>query len=368
MSASLLRRATTAAAGLTIPLSLIAFTGTAASADAEPAPTLYTLSNETGGNRVLAFSVARDGSLTPAGAFASGGNGSGGGLGSQGSVVVTDDHRRLFAVNAGSDSVSMFTIRPDGSLRLRSTAPSGGQKPISVTVHDDTLVVLNGGDNTVSSLELDGRLRPTGSTRSLTGKAGAQVSFTPDGERVVVTEKMTNSIDVFALDDNGVIGAPRSTPSTGVTPFGFAFDNNDHLIVSNAAGGAAGASSLTSYTVADNGTANVVSGPVADHQAAACWVVISENGRYAYTTNTASGTISGYRIGDDGGLTLLDPTGVTATVGTGPIDAVIGHHNLFTVNAGSHTITTDHVNPSGSLTPAGTLAGLPASTVGLAIV
>ena len=369
MSSRLIRRAIALSAVLGIPVGLVAVTNTAASASDGRAPTVYTLSNETSGNRVLAYAAGADGSLTPAGSYPTGGLGSGGGLGSQGAVVVTSDRRHLLAVNAGSDSVSELAIARDGSLRLIGTVPSGGRKPISVTVHDDTAFVLNGDDSTISGIRLDDGLEPiAGSTRHLSGTGGAQVSFTPRGRQLVVTEKASNLIDVFKVDDDGNVSNATATPSTGVTPFGFAFDRRSHLLVSNAAGGAAGASSVTSYDIKRDGTAFVLAGPVGTNQTAACWVVVTADGRFAYTTNTASGTISGYRVAPDGGLALLNANGVTATVGKGPINASIVRGELYTVNAGSHTITVDHIAGDGSLTPGPTLSGLPTSAVGLVTI
>ena len=365
MSSKFLRASVALLAGLGLPSGLLALSGSAASASDAGSATLYTLSNEASGNRVLAFTASPDGTLSPAGAFAAGGLGSGGGLGSQDSIVVSPDHSRLLAVNAGSDSIADFAIRRDGSLRLIDTAPSGGHKPISIALHEDHVFVLNGNDNTVSGLSLDDALTPiVGSTRRLSGTGGAQVSFTPDGKQVVVTEKASNLIDVFAVDADGNIGAATATPSTGTTPFGFAFDRRSDLLVSNAAGGAPGASSLTSYQVRRSGTADVVSGPVGSNQTAACWVVVA--GDFAYTTNTGNGTITGYHVGPNGQLSLLDPSGLTATVGSSPIDATITGGNLFVINSGSHTITHNHIASDGSLSATGALAGLPASAVGLA--
>ncbi len=361
------QRALASAACITVPLAVAAISAPSASAaDREGQSHLYTLSNEPGGNKVLAFNRAANGSLTPAGSFATGGNGSGGGLGSQGSVVVDRSHHVLVAVNAGSNSVSAFRVRANGSLTLMGTAPSGGVRPISVAVRDQTVVVLNATSNNVSALRLDDGLTPiVGSTRSLTGASGAEVAFAPGGERLVVTEKASNSIDVFPIDD-GRIGAPTTTPSTGQTPFGFAFDPRGHLLVSNAAGGAAGASSLTSYSVRRNGVA-VIDGPSPTHQSAACWVAVSDDGRFAYVTNTASGTITGYSVAADGTLSPLNANGLTATVGAGPIDAAFAGNDLYTINGGSHDITIDHLGTNGSLTDAGRIGGLPTSAVGLAV-
>jgi 6-phosphogluconolactonase (cycloisomerase 2 family) len=329
-------------------------------------PTIYTSTNAAAGNELLSLTRTSDGNLAVTGRVATGGTGTGGGLGSQGAVATSEEGDVVLVADAGSDQVSAFARGERGSLRLLNVASSGGDQPVSVTVHDDTVYVLNAGDGTISGLRLGrGGLRPiAGSTRSITGAAGAQVSFTPSGRQLVVTEKATNTIDVFPVGRDGRAGAPVANPSNGATPFGFAFDEASHLIVSNAAGGARGASSVSSYRVGRDGHLVVLDGPVATGQSAACWVVTTE--AFAYTTNTGSGTVSGLGIGNRGDLALLDADGVTATTGTTPIDAVVAGGDLYTLNSTSHTITVHGIGDQGALTLEGSATDLPAGVVGLA--
>src|SRR5262245_43224043 len=112
-----------------------ALAGAAADASAHSSPNaVYTLSNATTGNAVNVLHRSADGSLTPAGEFPTGGTGTGGGLGNQGALAL--DGKRLFAVNPGSDSVSVFKVKRDG-LELVDVEASQGDLPISVTVDDD---------------------------------------------------------------------------------------------------------------------------------------------------------------------------------------------------------------------------------------
>jgi hypothetical protein len=116
---------------------------------------VYTLTNSPAGNAVIAFGRGADGTLSPQGTFATGGSGSGSNLGSQGAVTLTGDGRQLLAVNAGSNSVSLFRVRPDG-LELEAAVPSGGARPISVTVRDKLVYVLNaGGAGNIAGFVLD---------------------------------------------------------------------------------------------------------------------------------------------------------------------------------------------------------------------
>jgi 6-phosphogluconolactonase len=344
---------------------------TGASGASRSAGAVYAISNSSGGNALVVFDRRSDGSLRSARPVPTGGRGTGAGLGTQGSVVLSDDGRWLLAANPGSDDVSLFALHR-GRPVLVDVESSGGDQPASVTVHGGLVYVLNAGDDTISGLRI-GRwgLAPiAGSTRSLSGSGvgGAQVELTPDGRQLVVTEKNTNLIDVFPIDRHGRAGTPRTNASNGVTPFGFAFDRHDRLIVSNANGGATDASSLTSYKVRGDGTVRRLDGPEATTETAACWVVITGNGRYTYTTNTGSASITGYRIGRDGSLTILDTDGVTATTGNTPIDVDLTDNSgyLYTLNSGSASISIHRVEHDGSLTPLGTATGLPATTVGLA--
>ena len=122
---------------------------------------------------------------------------------------------------------------------------SGGVRPISLTVHEDLLYVLNeGGTPNITGFTIgdDGTLTPlAGSTQPLIGGTGAdpaEVSFNSDGTLLVVTEKLGNRLDTYIVDQNGLPSAPIDNASSGMTPFGFSFNNDDFLIVSEAFGGA----------------------------------------------------------------------------------------------------------------------------------
>lgn len=338
---------------------------------------VYTLTNEAGGNAVAAFERAADGSLTPAGVYPTGGLGNGGGLGSQGAVVLSENGRLLLAVDAGSDEISSFLVAHDGSIAFADRIASGGDMPISVTVHGGLIYALNaGGAGNISGFTISphGSLAPLpGSTRLLSGGAAgpAQVQFNPHGTVLVVTEKATDRISTYTVGTDGLASGPNVQASAGATPFGFDFDKRGRLFVSEAFGGAADASATSSYRLSPSGTISVVSPSVGTTETAACWVVVTDNGRFAYVTNTGSGTVSGYAIGRHGRLRLLDPSGVTAVTGPGssPIDASLSHNSrfLFVLNAGTHSIAGFHINGGdGSLTPAGEIFGLPPSSVGLA--
>jgi 6-phosphogluconolactonase (cycloisomerase 2 family) len=312
--------------------------------------------------------------LRPAGEYATGGLGSGGGLGNQGGVVLDNSGRWLFVVNAGSNEISVFRVRRHG-LALVDVADSGGTQPVSVSVDRNLLYVLNAGSDNIAGFHISrhGRLVPiAGSSHPLstTGTGPAQIAFSPDGEQLVVTEKATNNIVTYQLDDAGLPSAPVVHASEGQTPFGFAFDRRGRLFVSEAAGGAADAGSVSSYDLRDNGDLETISGAVPTTESAACWVVITGNGRYAYTTNAGSGTVSGYFIGRDGSLTLLDADGVTGVTGAGstPIDMALSVNSryLYTLNAGNGSISGFRVDSNGALHAITGVSDLPPAANGLA--
>ena len=327
---------------------------------------VYTLTNQVAGNAVAVFDRAADGTLTAAGTIATGGTGTGGSLGSQGAVALSDDGRRLFAVNAGSNDVSVFDVGPTG-LSLASQTASGGTLPISLTAHGNLLYVLNaGGDGNISgfSVGTSGGLTPiAGSTQPLSGTnvGPAQVSFSPDGRRLVVTEKNTNLLDVYAVDANGAASGRASVASAGGTPFGFAFGHRNDVFVSEATG------SASSY-VLDAGNLSLVSGAVPTHRGAPCWAVVTDDGRFGYTGN-GSGSVSAFAIAPSGAISLVDADGATAVVSAGVNDIALSGNSryLYVLGTGATpAIYAFRIEADGHLNPLGPIGGLPASTRGLA--
>jgi 6-phosphogluconolactonase (cycloisomerase 2 family) len=332
---------------------------------------VYTLSNEATGNAVIEFARDRDGELTQVASYPTGGLGSGTSLGSQGAVVLSRSGRWLVAVNAGSDEISVFAVTHRG-LRQTDRIGSGGDMPISVTIHRQTIYVLNaGGDGNIAGFRLGrhGELwRIGGSTRPLstTASAPAQIEFTPDGRRLVVTEKDANAISTYRIGRHGQARGPIVTPSSGMTPFGFAFDHRGHLIVSEAFGGTPGASAVSSYKLGRDGMVKTLSASVGTTQTAACWTVVV--GRFAYVTNTGSGTVSSYVIERDGEISLRDADAGLTGDGSLPIDAAVSDNGRFVYVLGDGTdeITAFRVGASGALTEIDADGGLPSSAVGLA--
>lgn len=358
---------------------------------------MYAMTNAAEGNEILVYAQAGDGIPRLAARVSTGGRGSGGqatspvdALGSQGSLLLSPEGRWLFAVNAGSNEISSLEITPRG-LVLRDKVSSGGEFPVSLALQDELLYVLNsGGDGNITGFTVDdmGRLTPLpGSTRSL--QAGgrnppfflvspAQVGFNPAGDKLIVTVKGSNDIHVFSIDDEGLPGErPVTTKSAGNRPFSFAFDTRGHLLVTEPFGsqgvGTPNAGAVTSYQLRPDGRLEVIDASVDNAQTATCWIAVDAQGRYAYATNNASATISGYRIAEDGHLRLLDDGGVSASLppGSAPVDISVSRDGrfLYTVNAGRGALDVFRIDPvSGHLTPLGEIGGLPVSDGAVGLV
>lgn len=327
---------------------------------------VYVLSNQPTGNSVLAYDRAADGTLTAAGQYPTGGTGTGTGLGSQDAVVLDGAGRHVYAVNAGSDSITSFDVTRHGLRRL-STVPSGGDQPISISVRGDRAYALNaGGAGNVSGFTVRaGRLSSLpGSTRALSGAGTdpAQVSITPHGRELIVTEKATQLIDVYRLDGTGRATSRTSVLSSGATPFGFAFTRTGRLAVSEA-----GPSAVSTYAVRPYGL-RTISASVGNTEAAACWLVVTRDGRYAYTGNGGgSQSISGYRVSSDASLTLLTPGGKTASTAAGVTDIALSHDSRYLyARLGDNTIGAFRVNSDGSLSTLPTIGGVPVGAAGIA--
>jgi 6-phosphogluconolactonase len=332
---------------------------------------VYTLTNNIAGNEVVVFDRMADGSLGAQRSFSTRGTGTGGGLGNQGALALTKSGRWLLAVNPGSNSVSVF-LSFGNSLFRTDTEASGGTMPVSVTIENDIVYVLNAGSDNLQGFRMSnyGTLTPiAGSRRALsgTGTGAAQVEFNRDGDLLVVTEKATNRVLTFTVDGDGLLGATKIQASPSPTPFGFAFGRRDQLLISEAVGGAAGASTLSSYNLNGDASADLVSAAVPSGQSAACWVVITRDGRYAYVSNTASGNLSTYRIGGNGATTLASAVAATTGDASGPTDMALDRNSRFLYVLNDTTIGAFSVGAGGALTRIEdqALSGVPAFATGL---
>jgi 6-phosphogluconolactonase len=325
---------------------------------------VYTQTNSAAGNAVLVLARGDDGTLTPAGSYPTGGLGTSAGLGSQGAVALSEDGRVLLAVDAGSNDIASFRVERDG-LTLVGRVPSRGVFPVSVTIHGRDAYVLNaGGIANVAAFDLsrDGVLTPSFGGReplSTVNAGAAEVAVSPDGSALVVTEKQANQLETFPLR-RGLPGDPVITPSNGPVPFGFAFDPGGDAIVSEAAN-----STASSYRLGADGALRLVSASVSTLQGAACWVAVTPDGRFAYTGNAATGSITGFAIAGDGSLTRLAADGRSAS-SPRPNDLAIADGYLYAINPNVGQVTAYRIGSDGSLDATAPATGLPTGLAGLA--
>ncbi|WP_026695476.1 lactonase family protein [Peribacillus kribbensis] len=332
---------------------------------------VYIMTNNEAMNQVIAFFRDMNGMLTYMGSYPTYGRGTGtkevstattndgvDPLTSQGALTLSRDGRFLLAVNAGSHSVSSFMITNIGEPVLVDVKPSGGAQPNTVDVFGNLVYVANVGNaanhftSNVTGFRMDhnGRLTPIpGSTRSLsTFKAQpAQLLFTRNGRKLLVTELTSNSLSVYDVNPNGTLTEPIVNPSYGKGPLGACFLSAGVLLVTEADSNA-----LSSYFMNNNGTLRVISGSVMNGYKTACWVVTTKDERFAYVTNTLSGTISTYGI-DHGALSVVRH--ITSTPGDTvpglPMDVGVskdGRH-FYTLNGNQGTVSVFSIQRDGIL-------------------
>jgi 6-phosphogluconolactonase (cycloisomerase 2 family) len=374
-------RKLTAALLLVVGVAASLAAGRAAAANPHvAAPAVFVQTNELDGNHIDVFARGADGSLTPAGSYATGGLGGAqtgavvDRLASQGSLAYDANHRLLFAVNAGSDTVSVLGV--DGTtLTLNEVVPSGGSFPSSIAVHGNLVYVLNaGGAGSVQGFRIEGgNIRPVVDGNRSLGLANAtppffltspgQVGFTPDGTRLVVTTKgSASSIDVFGVNPNGSLSAaPVVNAAATPAPFAFTFDAAGRLVSAEA-----GVNAVSTYTIGSDGTLSGAQ-TQGDGQAALCW--ITSAGGFFYVANAGSASLSGYTVGPDGAPALIGATGVVGTTEAGAIDLAATPDGafLYAESGGAGTVDTFAVNSDGTLTKLAVTSGLPAGLEGIAV-
>ena len=363
---------------------------------------VFTMSNDRSGNSIVALDRRANGRLTRVGRFSTGGTGSGSFEDTANGLVLgtargeaapnnlIEQRKLLFATNARSNDISVFKVARRGLERVE-LEPAQGEKPVSVTVNRGVLYVLNSGEATDDLFDSEGnaipncttgtpsitgftvsdrgRLEPIpGSTRRLSGLGGsgcAQVSFSPDGNVLVVTERTANDegapgpmgdegvITTFTRNADGTVSAPRVNPATGEGPFGFTFNKQGDLFTTEQFDGplGPGRGAAAGYRVNLDGTLTPASVSVGNGGTDTCWFVITDNGRYGFATSFfGDGRISSYRVMAGGGLQLLEAdAGENVTLGAADISLSGDSRFLHQLNAFEGTINTFRVENDGEL-------------------
>jgi 6-phosphogluconolactonase (cycloisomerase 2 family) len=357
---------------------LSALPASAAAAHAWPAQAhaVFVQTDNTAGNAIVAYVRTATGGLQQVGSYPTGGNGGAttgsvvDHLSSEGSLAYDRGAGLLYAVNAGTDTITVFRVRGDGLIRSQVIG-SGGQFPVSIAVHGSQVFVLNawGGASVAGFLQVGGYLvrvpswtrdlgLGTSSSTVFTGTPG-QAGFTPNGSQLVVTTKnAANTVDVFADGPFGPSAEPTVTSLPGTIPFGFTFDQYGHLVLVETGTGAVATFALQSY-----GTLTQL-GSIATGQAATCWITAAPQGTL-YASNAGSGTESTLSTEPDGDITQLGTTPTDA----GTVDAAVSSDGryLYVQAGGPGDVDAYRIGPGGSLTEAGSVT-VPGAAGGEGIV
>ena len=378
----LARAAAAGALGLAAAGGLAAFAGPASAADlpgtagAAP-PAVFVQTDNPAGNQVIVFAQQPGGQLSQEQVVSTGGLGGAeagaNNLASQGSLTYDPGHHLLFAVNAGSDTISVLSVE-GRHVRLNQVLSSGGEFPNSIAVHGNLVYVANaGGAGSVSGFSILGQhvVPIAGSARSLglddtnpsnfhTGPG--QVIFSPNGSELLVnTKEATNSIDVFQVGPAGYLSAaPAVTPDDSSGPFAFAFTPSGQLVVAEVA-----IAALHTFAFGPHGTLTSLAASVPDGQVAQCWVIAADG--FYYVANAGSADLSEYTVAADGTPSLV--AAVAAQTGTGSIDLTAsadGKYIYAEAGAGGGTVFELRINSDGSLSPIGSVPGLGADIEGIA--
>jgi len=314
---------------------------------------VYAMTNDASENQVLVYRRNSKGLLTFHRPVLTHGRGSGGvldPLDSQGSLALSEDNKFLFVANAGSGTISSFRVVPSG-LVFVDQANSGGAQPLSIAIDGDLLYLLNNANITGFHILQNGSLSAIpASTRFLAAIAArdlgaSDIVFSPNGSFLVLTERLANQIVVFPVEADGVTGTPVHNNSHGNTPFSCAFTPSGVLIVAEFAGGPDGGAA-SSYTIAMDGTLQLISGSVPTQGKAACWNVVTPDGKACVVTNSPSDTAALFSVSEAGELSFVNITSVGPN--TFPIDTALTPDGLFlyTLNAKAGSISAYRLDES----------------------
>jgi 6-phosphogluconolactonase (cycloisomerase 2 family) len=355
---------------------LLATVAGASAAHHEPnlAPGAVFTSTNTVPNRVLAYNRAGNGQLTQVQDIPTGGDGRPAAnppaftsfqvLDSMGPVNLGDDGDNkpcLFVVNAGSNSVSSFRVRPDG-LQLADQKLSGGTRPASVTSTTRgpgklIMYVLNSDNDSASirGFRVSGSCVLTqilGSDRALPSQTSvpATVRFDEEGRHLAVAERYApgpapvgdGDIVVYPVDSSGVTGAPVINPSADRTPYGLDYSHhNDILSVTNEHVDAPPFpnSTVSTYRQLANGT--LVHLDTEPSPGAACWNLFTNDGKLLFVTNPVGKLVPGsanvlsFSVDHNGQMTRVDQQNTPFEA----IDNALSHDDKYLYVLSSNVLT-----------------------------
>ena len=272
---------------------------------------------------------------------------------------VVSDGKYLYAVNPGNNTITAFEVNKDCSLRRIEVEGTNGERPVSIALSKDLLVVANSGHSPAQLTDIrpasystfriknDGSLEPICTVSSTPGQlllpknpddpdSGlvptsvytlADVAFNKSGDVLVGTGLLPNVIESFQVSRHGcLIG--RRTISGGGGPFPLLFNpaRPNQLFVATAVPevfGGERAPSVDSYIVSKTGQLTLVdsyseanSDPLSNEGLRdPCWFAITPNGQYLWVSSFIPAELTLFRIERDGRITrvsVYDPVGNTS--------------------------------------------------------
>lgn len=362
-------------------------------ATAENRGVVYSLTNGPERNQVVAYRRAADGTLSFMARYDTGGEGTGffensntmlllgSSTGQSSPVRLGGGNDLLFAANPGSDDVSVFRVNDDGTLKLVDRTPTGEERPTSLTVRNGVLYAMNaagdnlpgatfcfGGKPTITGFRVadSGNLTPIpNSTRRLSGGPDSgctQVTFTPDGDELLVAQFGANRIDAFTVGSDGVARRSVANKPIGIGPFALNFDRRGRLLTTDNFLAKVGQGAVASYRVGDDGQLTPIDGVVRNGETDPCWLVDTPDGKYVYVSNfgpapfltapqsARRGTISSFRLNPDGSMTPLEHQAAQVGVGSADITLAEGGRYLYALNTIEGNVKAYRVQDDGGLT------------------
>lgn len=323
------------------PLALLAFAFAALAlgplaSGASAKTSVYSISNAAPNNTLIKFVQRGNGTLKKVQTIKTGGSGGlapqpgcepPGGcpmLDTQSEVVVWK--RLVFAVNAGSDSITSFIEKKNGKLKRVDVQSSMGDFPNSIAVKRGVLYVLNSHSDSIAGFKFDKRgeirrivnsVRPLAAMQIAQVLSPRQIGFDRTGGVLIVTRlsPLPGGIDTFLLNSKNRPGQAIANAPTTPLPFGFAVDRYNNLVMSqvSAPPELAMPGNTATYDINTQTGQLTPIETVTSDGVAPCWVVITRDGRYAFVVNTGGGapdaTVARYGLTSAGDLTLLGLTG-----------------------------------------------------------
>ncbi|HEU4390087.1 MAG TPA: beta-propeller fold lactonase family protein, partial [Blastocatellia bacterium] len=339
-----------------------------------------TITNPDGPNRIAVYERNTvTGELVFLSTYLTGGRGNGRVVDSQSPLVANAEGTLLFAVNPGSDDVSVMSIAENGSLDpVGAPAPTRGVEPASLALANGLLYIANKGDLVEPPSYSGFRVSADGALERIKrrivlniGDNPTQVLFSRDGRRLIGIRFGSGGLDVFAVKPTGRLrGLATLDQQRG--PFAGVFNPRaeDQLVIADARlPGAA------SYQLQDDDALSRLSLVSNAPERAACWIAMHSDGTRAWVSNTGTSSLSLFAMEADGRLSLSGSHS-TAAYGRAPFELALDAESRFlyelNTGAGSQSIHVMQVggNPvDGGLTDVGAVTvPIGSSPIGLAVV